>query len=267
MTNAGKLTNSPEESLGQDGLVLPNLALYDGFWQSQMPVARPIQGAFGDRFHAVPPQDSRIVPSDSASLSANNGGRWPTETILLCALFGALYFTQGISEPTEGLVVQPTRWLLKSWGETNEQITSFAAWITLPWLFKPFYGLLADFLPLGRNRRKNYLILTTAVACFGIAAAARDRFISVAVLPAGYLALLAAMGLAAYALVHRPDLLRSEPFHVMNRYIDLYGDNRAPSDKAGLNRAMLVYLEDDGPKRATPPRGHQARGSMRDADQ
>ena len=67
------------------------------------------------------------------------------------ALFGALYFTQGISEPTEGLVVQPTRWLLKSWGETNEQITSFAAWITLPWVMKPLYGLIADFLPLGRN--------------------------------------------------------------------------------------------------------------------
>ena len=110
------------------------------------------------------------MASDSDSLSANNGGRWPTETFLLCALFGALYFTQGISEPTEGLVVQPTRWLLKSWGETNEQITSFAAWITLPWLFKPLYGLMADFLPLGRNRRKNYLILTTAVACLGLLA-------------------------------------------------------------------------------------------------
>ena len=81
--------------------------------------------------------------------------------------FRALYFTQGISEPTEGLVVQPTRWLLKSWGETNEQITSFAAWITLPWVLKPLYGLIADFLPLGRNRRKNYLVLTTAVACLG----------------------------------------------------------------------------------------------------
>ncbi len=107
------------------------------------------------------------MTSDSNSSSTRTGSRWPTETILLCALFGALYFTQGISEPTEGLVVQPTRWLLKSWGETNEQITSFAAWITLPWLFKPFYGLLADFLPLGRNRRKNYLVLATAVAFLG----------------------------------------------------------------------------------------------------
>ena len=89
---------------------------------------------------------------------------------MLCALFGALYFTQGISEPTEGLVVQPTRWLLKSWGETNEQITSFAAWITLPWLFKPLYGLIADFVPLGRNRRKNYLILATALASLGYVA-------------------------------------------------------------------------------------------------
>ena len=110
-------------------------------------------------------------------------------------------------------------------------------------------------------------LMATAVACFGIAAAARDRLIFVAILPAGYLALAAAIGLAACALVRRPDLLRSEPFHLMNRYIDLYGDNRTPNDKAGLDRAMLVYLGDDGPKRATLPRGHQARGSMRDADQ
>ena len=79
----------------------------------------------------------------------------------------SIYFTQGVSEPTEGLMVQPTRWLLKSWGESNEQITSFAAWITLPWLLKPLYGLLADFLPLGRNRRKNCLIVTTAAATLG----------------------------------------------------------------------------------------------------
>jgi Na+/melibiose symporter-like transporter len=107
------------------------------------------------------------VASDRESLPANYGNRWQTETALLCVLFGALYFTQGVSEPTEGLVVQPTRWLLKSWGESNEQITSFAAWITLPWLFKPLYGLIADFLPLGRNRRKNYLILTAGVAALG----------------------------------------------------------------------------------------------------
>ena len=90
----------------------------------------------------------------SDSLPKPERRRWSTETIVLCALFGVLYFTQGISEPTEGLVVQPTRWLLKSWGETNEQITSFAAWITLPWLFKPLYGLVADFLPLGATAER-----------------------------------------------------------------------------------------------------------------
>ena len=30
---------------------------------------------------------------------------------------------------------------------------------------EPLYGLMADFLPLGRNPRKNYLVLATAVAC------------------------------------------------------------------------------------------------------
>ena len=123
------------------------------------PVGDATPGPFNRNLPPWPP-----IP---ISCRPRTAGRLRTETALLCALFGALYFTQGVSEPTEGLVVQPTRWLLKSWGETNEQITSFAAWITLPWLFKPLYGLIADFLPLGRNRRKNYLILTTAVACLG----------------------------------------------------------------------------------------------------
>ena len=113
------------------------------------------------------PQKWTLLPIDRAAAGATAGR--PKRSCFVRS-FGALYFTQGVSEPTEGLVVQPTRWLLKSWGETNEQITSFAAWITLPWLLKPLYGLIADFLPLGRNRRKNYLMLTTAVACLGFLA-------------------------------------------------------------------------------------------------
>ena len=33
-------------------------------------------------------------------------------------LFGMLYFVQGIVEPTEGLIAQPVRSLLKSWDHT-----------------------------------------------------------------------------------------------------------------------------------------------------
>jgi hypothetical protein len=68
------------------------------------------------------------------------GRRCNAETVQLSALFGAIYFIQGIGEPTEGLIAQPVRSLLKSWGHTTEQITLFAAVVALPWSIKPLCG-------------------------------------------------------------------------------------------------------------------------------
>lgn len=78
-------------------------------------------------------------------------------------VFGAIYFVQGIGEPTEGLIAQPVRAMLKSWNYSTEQITAFIALLALPWSLKPLYGLLADFVPLPGTRRRSYLILTTGV--------------------------------------------------------------------------------------------------------
>jgi MFS family permease len=48
-------------------------------------------------------------------------------------LFGAMYFLQGIGEPTEGLIAQPVRSLLKSWGHDAAEIagTVFALLMSL----------------------------------------------------------------------------------------------------------------------------------------
>ncbi|HEX3726255.1 MAG TPA: MFS transporter [Pirellulales bacterium] len=80
----------------------------------------------------------------------------------LSLLFGLFYFVQGISEPTEGLIVQPVQSLLKSWGQNAEQIATFAFLLSLPWSIKPVYGLISDFLPLGGFRRKSYLVVASA---------------------------------------------------------------------------------------------------------
>lgn len=40
------------------------------------------------------------------------------DTRALAPLFGAMYFIQGIAEPTEGLIAQPVRSLLKTWGHS-----------------------------------------------------------------------------------------------------------------------------------------------------
>ena len=79
-------------------------------------------------------------------------------------LFGVLYFVVGVTEPTEGIVAQPVRSLMVNAGDSTGTVTLFAALLTLPWCFKPLYGLCSDFIPWWGMRRKNYLIVTSGAA-------------------------------------------------------------------------------------------------------
>lgn len=91
-----------------------------------------------------------------------------SNAVRLGLLFGAIYFIQGIGEPTEGLIAQPVRSLLKNWGQTTAQIGTFMALVSLPWAIKPLYGLISDFLPLAGSRRRSYLILATAATALSL---------------------------------------------------------------------------------------------------
>ncbi len=88
----------------------------------------------------------------------------------LSILFGVLYFSQGVAEPTEGLIGQPVRSSLDDWEFTAGQIGAFGFVIGLPWMLKPLWGLLTDFVPLWGSRRRTYLIAasgaTTAALIF-----------------------------------------------------------------------------------------------------
>jgi predicted MFS family arabinose efflux permease len=84
-------------------------------------------------------------------------------------LFGAMYFVQGIAEPTEGLIAQPVRSLLRSWDYSADAIGRFIFFLSLPWVIKPLYGLLTDFVPLAGTRRRGYLILSSAATVVGLA--------------------------------------------------------------------------------------------------
>ena len=90
----------------------------------------------------------------------------PRRSLIL--LFGAMYFVQGIAEPTEGLIAQPVRSLLNRGASSVAEIAAFGAILSLPWTFKPLYGLLTDFVPLFGTRRRSYLLLTTAVTVLGL---------------------------------------------------------------------------------------------------
>ena len=79
-------------------------------------------------------------------------------------LFGALAFCQGVAEPSDGLIAQPSWSLLKRWGHGPGDLGAFSMGVGLAWAFKPVFGLLTDFVPLAGRRRRNYLILAGALA-------------------------------------------------------------------------------------------------------
>src|SRR5262245_48511205 len=102
--------------------------------------------------------------ANTASAAGFAGSRRRRSLIGLGALFGLLYFVQGIVEPTDGLLSQPIKSLLRNWGYSAASTAWFIAILSLAWAIKPLYGLLADFVPFAGSRRRGSLLLTTAVA-------------------------------------------------------------------------------------------------------
>jgi MFS family permease len=86
----------------------------------------------------------------------------------LSVLFGVLYFSQGVAEPTEGLIAQPVRSSLDDWNYGPGQIGTLMFVIGLPWMLKPLWGLLTDFVPLWGSRRRTYLVLASAMTTAGL---------------------------------------------------------------------------------------------------
>ena len=78
----------------------------------------------------------------------------------LAVLFGIVYFSQGMWYlPNQTITIS-----LKEGGLSAGQVATFFAITTVPWLIKPVYGLLSDFVPLFGYHRKSYLLLTSALA-------------------------------------------------------------------------------------------------------
>jgi MFS family permease len=86
----------------------------------------------------------------------------------LATVFGLLYFIQSLIEPTEGLLAQPMRSLLKSNGYDTAAIGLFGTVISLPWVLKPIYGLISDFVPFLGMRRRSYLLATLGVTALSL---------------------------------------------------------------------------------------------------
>lgn len=106
-----------------------------------------------------------MKPEQGGALGSLDGG--DDSARRLAVLFGALYFIQGVGEPVAGLVSQPVRSLLRSWGEDAAFLSLFVAVVSLPWSLKPLFGPLSDFVPFFGYRRKSYLLLASALCALG----------------------------------------------------------------------------------------------------
>ena len=78
--------------------------------------------------------------------------------------FALVYLVEGVGQ-IGGLIAQPLSFYLKQvHGWTALQVTAFLAVFNFPWIIKPVYGLLSDFVPVFGYRRKSYLIVANIVA-------------------------------------------------------------------------------------------------------
>jgi MFS family permease len=82
----------------------------------------------------------------------------------LMLFFALVYIVEGLGQ-TGGLIAQPLNYFLKqAYGWTPVQVTAWLTVLNLPWIIKPVYGIVSDFVPLFGYRRKAYLVLANAVA-------------------------------------------------------------------------------------------------------
>src|SRR5579884_1097807 len=85
----------------------------------------------------------------------------------LLVFFALVYVIEGLGQ-IGGLISQPLSYYLKeTQGWTPVQVTAFVTIFNLPWVIKPLYGLLSDFVPLFGYRRKSYLILANIAGIGG----------------------------------------------------------------------------------------------------
>lgn len=79
----------------------------------------------------------------------------------LAILFAIVYFAQGMAAlPNQVIAIN-----FKDQGFEADDVAAFFLVASIPWFIKPLYGLISDFVPLFGQRRKSYLIITSALAC------------------------------------------------------------------------------------------------------
>jgi MFS family permease len=79
----------------------------------------------------------------------------------LALVFAIVYFAQGMWYLPN---LSITFLLKETFGLSAAQTATFFSITVIPWLIKPVYGLISDFVPLFGQRRKSYFVLTSGIA-------------------------------------------------------------------------------------------------------
>src|SRR5260370_11912145 len=82
----------------------------------------------------------------------------------LMLFFAIVYVVEGIGQARVGVIFQPLNNYLKVIGWIPVQVTAYLAILNFPWIIKPVFGLVSDFIPLFGYRRKSYLIISSICA-------------------------------------------------------------------------------------------------------
>src|SRR5690242_4892904 len=113
---------------------------------------------------ASEPAERQSVSSSSPTLR-QDASKDAIKRLLL--FFALVYLVEGLGQIV-GLIAQPLNYSLKEVpGFSPLQVTAFLTVFNLPWIMKPIYGLVSDFVPLFGYRRKSYLILANLGAIGG----------------------------------------------------------------------------------------------------
>jgi MFS family permease len=161
------------------------------------------------------------------------------------AFFALVYIVEGLGQ-TGGLIAQPLNYFLKErYGWTPVQVTAYLTVLNFPWIIKPVYGLVSDFIPLFGYRRKAYLVLANgaaAAAYFWVAWLTAPAEILFALLLTSY-AMAASSTLSGAVLVENGQRLAASDTFVNQEWLWF---NIAAVASALLGGVLVQHLSPEG---------------------
>src|SRR3954454_2535879 len=84
--------------------------------------------------------------------------------------FAIVYAVEGIGQAKAGILGQPVTYFLKEvchWDPVRISVS--LAVLDVPWIIKPLWGAISDFIPLFGYRRRPYLVLAALAAFLSFA--------------------------------------------------------------------------------------------------